>query len=384
MRILHTADWHLGRLFNGIHLTQDQAFVLDQLVDMVSEAQPDVMVIAGDVYDRAVPPPDAVALLDDTLSRIAVGLHVPVIVIAGNHDSPERVGFGARLMAAQNVHIFGRLSLPLAPVVLADKHGPVSFIGLPYAEPVTVRQAFAQSEIHDHESAMRALTTCARECASATARSVLIAHAFVSGGSPSDSERPLSLGGAETVSAECFDGFHYTALGHLHRPQQVVPARTTYSGSLLKYSFSEGNHEKGVTLVEMDGQGLVTLSQHPLLPRHDVRILEGTLAEIVARGQDDPRREDYVLVRLTDRGALVDPLGVVRDVYPHCLELDRSAFFATGSEEPGAVPSDHRSRSATELFSGFIQHVTSESATEEEMAVFVDLVNTLQRTDRES
>lgn len=358
--------------------------MLDQIVALVRDLQPDVMVIAGDVYDRAVPPPDAVALLDDTLSRVAVDLRVPVIVIAGNHDSPERVGFGARLMAAQNVHVFGRLTAPLTPVLLADRHGPVAFIGLPYAEPVAVRQALSQSAIQDHASAMRALTASARECAPPTARSVLIAHAFVSGGSPSDSERPLSLGGAETVPAECFDGFHYTALGHLHRPQQVVPARAAYSGSLLKYSFSEVAHEKGVTLVEMDGQGLVKLSHHPLRPRHDVRILEGTLAEIVARGHSDPRREDYVLVRLTDRGALVDPLGVVRDAYPNCLELDRSAFFATGSAEPGAVPSDHRSRSMADLFSGFIRHVTSEPAAEEEMAVFVDLINTLERADRES
>ena len=384
MRLIHTADWHLGRLFHGVHLTEDQGYVLAQLIELVREVRPHALVIAGDIYDRAVPPPDAVTLLDETLTEIALGIGVPVILMAGNHDSPDRLGFGAKLMSARHVHVFGRLTAEIEPVTLEDEHGPVNVVVLPYAEPAVARERLADPTLQDHGGVLRALTDRARASISDGGRAVLVTHAFAAGGEVSESERPLSIGGASTVDSGCFAGFHYTALGHLHRPQSVGSDRVQYSGSLLKYSFSEAQHTKSVSLVEMGADGAVRVERLPLLPRRDVRVLRGSLAEVLERGRQDDGREDYMLVELADRGALLDPIGRIREVYPNCLQLDRSAFFSGNASTEAGAPVDHRSRSADELFADFMQEVTSEPPSAEESAAFREIVEAMERREREA
>lgn len=384
MRFIHTADWHLGRLFHGVHLTEDQAYVLEQFVELVREARPDAVLLAGDIYDRAVPPPEAVTLLDETLTRIAVGLRVPVILMAGNHDSPDRLGFGAQLMTACSVHLFGRLRPDPEPVVLSDEHGPVRIVALPYAEPALVRERLDDASVSDHAGAFRALTDRARHHIPSGQRAVLMAHVFADGGQPSESERPLSIGGASTVDPASFKGFQYVALGHMHRAQSVGAPQVQYSGSLLKYSFSEAAHAKSVALVEMDACGAVHLERLPLTPRRDLRILKGTLEELIEQGRGDDRREDYVMAELTDRGALLDPIGRIREVYPNCLQLDRSNFFAATAPEAGARPVDHRSLSEEELFGDFMKQVSGESPTAEECAAFREIVEAMDRREREA
>ncbi len=384
MRFIHTADWHLGRLFHGVHLTEDQAYVLEQLVGLVREARPDAVLLAGDVYDRAVPPPEAVTLLDETLTRIAIDLEVPVVLLAGNHDSPDRLGFGAQLMTARHVHVFGRLHADPEPVVLMDEHGPVNIVALPYAEPAVVRERLDDASISDHAGAFRALTERARHHIPGGQRAVLLAHVFAAGGQSSESERPLSIGGAGSVDPASFAGFHYVALGHLHRAQSVGADGVQYSGSLLKYSFSETAHAKSVALVEMDARGAVHVERLLLEPRRDLRILKGTLDELLEHGRHDDRRDDYVLAELTDRGALLDPIGRIREVYPHCLQLDRSAFFAATAPEAGARPVDHRSQSEEELFGDFMKQVSGEAPTAEESAAFREIVEAMDRQEREA
>lgn len=384
MRLIHTADWHLGRLFHGTHLTDDQAHVLDQFVDLVREERPDAVLIAGDLYDRAVPPPEAVALLDDTLTRIAVGLEVPVILMAGNHDSPDRLSFGSRLMTARRVHVFGRLTATIEPVVLHDEHGPVHIAVLPFAEPAVVRERLEDATVQDHDAALRALTARVRVRVPADGRTVLMAHAFVAGGEVSESERPLSIGGTGTVDAGCLAGFHYVALGHLHRPQSIGSERVQYSGSLLKYSFSESGHAKSVARVELDARGGVRVERLPLTPRRDVRTVRGTLDEVIEQGRSDGRSEDYVLAVLTDRGALLDAMGRIREVYPNCMELDRSAFMTAAAGGDGARPVDHRSRSEEELFGDFMQQVAGGPPSTEESAVFREIVEAMDREEREA
>ncbi|MEX2426137.1 MAG: exonuclease SbcCD subunit D, partial [Thermomicrobiaceae bacterium] len=232
MRILHTADWHLGRLFHGIHLTDDQAHLLEQFVELVADQRPDVIVLSGDIYDRAYPPVEAVELLNETLTRIALDYEIPMLVIAGNHDNPSRLEFGARLMAKQGLYVFGNLASCGEPVIFDDEHGPVSFFSAPYCEPAEVRAHLADDEVRCFDSAMRSLIGSYP----VNGRSVLLGHAFVSGGSVTDSERPLNIGGAETVSVDHFSPFSYVALGHLHQPQAFNNSRVRYSGSLMKYS----------------------------------------------------------------------------------------------------------------------------------------------------
>ncbi|MBF0531371.1 MAG: exonuclease subunit SbcD, partial [Deltaproteobacteria bacterium] len=244
MRILHTSDWHLGRLFHGVHLTQDQAHILDQLVDLVRDVQPQVVIISGDIFDRAVPPPEAVDLLDDVLERLVLGLQVPVILIAGNHDSPVRLEFGSRLLARSRLFVRGRVDPAMRPVVLSDESGPVSIWAWPFAEIPEIRQSLGRPDLPDQTAALLAGLEHFRTIQPPGPRTVLVTHAFVAGGQSSESERPLSLGGVDQVPLETLADWNYVALGHLHRPQSFDHGRVHYPGSLLKYSFSEIDHHK--------------------------------------------------------------------------------------------------------------------------------------------
>lgn len=380
MRILHTSDWHLGRIFHGVHLTDDQAYILDQFIKLSGDTRPDVILIAGDIYDRSVPPAEAVKLLDEVLSNILIDYNVPIIMIAGNHDSPERLGFGTRLLARQGLHLIGQLK-ELAPVVLHDAHGPVYFCPLPYAEPAVVRERLADPEAMEHQRAMYALVNQAVKTIPEDARKVAIAHAFVAGGETSESERPLSVGGTGTVDASCFKPFHYTALGHLHQAQHNGD-RIHYAGSLMKYSFSEAAHCKSVTLVDMDGAGKTTLEEIRLTPRRDVRCLEGLIHNILAGPQNGESREDYLMVTLKDTGAILDAIGKLREIYPNVLHIERP-HLTTGGELRGPG-GDHRRLSDTDLFSSFFEQVTGAPLGKEHKSAFIETVEQLYRKEREA
>lgn len=381
MKLIHTSDWHLGRLFYGVHLTEDQAHVLDQLITVIRETKADVLLVSGDIYDRAVPPPEAVKLLDEVLSRIVLGLRVPVILITGNHDSPDRLGFGWQLLAQQGLHIRGSVSASIDPVIVSDAAGPVYIYPIPYAEPAIVRQQLGRDTIHDHEAAMQSLIEGVWSQHPPGARSVLIAHAFVAGGEASESERPLSIGGSGLVPAACFEGFHYVALGHLHRPQLVGCASVNYAGSLLKYSFAEANQTKSVSLVQLDAQGHCQVERIPLTPRRDVRRLEGSLADILKGPRAGENPEDYIMVTLLDKGAILDAMGQIRKVYPNALHLERPVLDGGGQRPASRV--DHRVMDEVELFSQFFAQVTDDELTEEQKSAYVDLVRELRQHQRE-
>lgn len=381
MRFVHTADWHLGRIFFGVHLTEDQAHVLDQVVELVKSSGAGALVVAGDVFDRSVPPPDAVDLLDDVLSRLALDIGVPVILIAGNHDSPQRLQFGARLLRSRHLHIFGGLTSDVRAVTLEDDAGPINFYGLPYAEPPVVRQCFEDEEVVDHQTAMRRCVRAVESVHSNGRRRVLIAHAFVQGGSGCESERPLSVGGAGTVDPACFDGFHYVALGHLHDPQQFAEGRVRYSGSLMRYSFTEGR-QKAAKVVEIDATGKCAVEAVPLVPRRQIRCIEGTLEEILRGPQDGAGREDYLQVTLHDRGALLDPMSKIRQVYPNALHLDRPAL-TSAADGSGSRP-DHTKMTDAELFGDFFRQVTGEPLTEAQSAAFATVIDAMRQREREA
>jgi len=358
MRILHSSDWHLGRLFHQVHLTDDQAYVLDEFVKLAREAKPDVIVIAGDLYDRAVPPPEAVELLDDVLTRLTLELGIPTLAIAGNHDSAERVGFAARLLAERGLHLVGTLAQQ-GVITLADDHGEVDFVAVPYAAPEAVRSAFSDDTVRGHERALEAqLSRLMPEVAGR--RRVAIAHAFVDGASDSESERPLTVGGTGCVSASLFEGFDYVALGHLHRPQQVTP-KARYSGSLLPYSFSEAEHEKSVSMVEMAADGSVSVEAIALPTRRSLRVIEGTFDDLLQQ----PESDDYVLARLTDPGPILDAMARLRKVFPNALQIERPALTHGAG---GLLPEgqDHRKMQPIDLFETFYEQVTGDPLGEQE------------------
>lgn len=381
MRFIHTSDWHLGRLFHGGHLTDDQAYVLEQLLCLAQEVKPDALLICGDVYDRPVPPAEAVKLLDETLSRLVVDLKVPAIVIAGNHDSAIRLGYGSRVLSGNRLHVFGALDSDSTCVTLHDEFGPVRFCALPYAEPSAVGALLREDFGNDHQAAMNRRIELIRKSLHPGERSVVLAHAFVSGAKESDSERPLSVGGTDRIAPDCLQGFDYVALGHLHRPQAVSSDRIRYSGALMKYSFSESEQARGVNLVEMDRSGDVTVTRVPLTPRRDVVRIEGALKDLVANPELQKHREDYIMVTLLDTDAILDAMGKLRKAFPHIRHLERSHL--SRAETGSRSRRDHRSLNDVDLFAAFFREATGEELNDVRRAAYERLVDNLRRSQRE-
>ncbi len=324
MRLLHTSDWHLGRSFHREGMLAHQATYVDHLLEVVESERVDLVVVAGDVYDRALPHVDAVRLADEALVRLAAS-RASVVVTSGNHDSAQRLGFGSRLIDAAGVHLRADPAGVGTPVLLADEHGPVAVHGLPYLDPHAVAEPWGLST-RSHEAALvEAMRRVRADVTSRRARTVVLAHAFVAGAEPSDSERDISVGGVSRVATSVFDGIDYVALGHLHGPH-VLDHRLRYSGSPLAYSFSEADQRKGSWLVDLDGRGEVTAEfvEAPV-PRRLAR-LAGDLESLLADPALAPHEDDWVQATLTDAVRPGQAMERLRRRFPHTLVL---AFAAT-------------------------------------------------------
>ncbi len=366
MKFIHTADWHLGRIFHERYLTEDQAYVLTQFIDLVRDEAPTAVIIAGDLYDRAVPPADAVTLLDEVLVRLAE-LHVPVIAISGNHDSTERIDFGSSFMRKDRIYLYGRAEPETRPVELYDETGPVYICPFAFADPATIRTVFNAPEVRSYAELFAVQAACLRNFVPKGKRSIAVAHAFVAGGTESDSERPLTIGGSAQVPHGVFADFDYTMLGHLHRPQIVGQENIAYSGSLLKYSFSEAEHIKGVDIVEMDAMGRCAKRSVHLTPRHDMRIIEGEFADIMEREEES---EDYLLVRLTDASPVLDAMGRLRKKFPNVLNMELVGAMRKAESREVA---DIRKVSREDLFAKFIEEMSGTPMTKEEKAIMTEV-----------
>jgi exonuclease SbcD len=379
MKFLHTADWHLGRLFHQVHLTGDQSHALDQVVRIAESERVDVVIVAGDLYDRAVPPPEAVALLDRVWQRLTLELGIPVVAIPGNHDSATRIGYGAALLARAGLHLRADFESATHPIPIGD----VDVFALPFPDPSEVRAWSSDPEVRDHASAMRACIGRMRPHFRAGRPRLLVAHAFVAGMHSTDSERPLSVGGAGTVPADTFADFNYVALGHLHAPQRVSD-QCVYSGSPLKYSFSEADDLKSVLVGEISKNGLVTPPRPiPIQPLRNVRSVEGTLASLLESGRKDPGQEDYLRVVLTDEGALLNALGRLREIHPNVLQLERR-FLQSSTRNPSDGNPRRRESTETELFSGFFREVLGVEPGADERKVFQEVLAEMSRAESET
>ncbi len=378
LRVLHTSDWHLGRALHEESLLDDQAFVLEQVVALARDERPDVLVVAGDVYDRAVPPAEAVELLDDVLTRIAE-LRVPVVVIAGNHDSAERLSFASRLLAARGVHLRGALDRAEQPIELAGK----GFVyALPFVDPDVVRGLLGDEEIRGHVAATERVVARVRADAAGRALpTVLVAHAFIQGAAQTpDSERPIVVGTAGSVPPETVAGFDYVALGHLHAAQEVSPG-IRYSGSILKYSFSEAPHEKGAVLVEVE-RGRTTARTIALRAKRDVVRLQGTLADLLGRKDLERHVKDLVEVTLEDKDYVLDAKNRLEARFDHVLNVVRMELAgapgqgAFGQQVAGAGHDD------VKLFEAFFERVTGALPGPEHRQVFTDALAEIDRKER--
>lgn len=380
MRILHTSDWHIGRQFHNQSLLEDQQYVLDQIIELVTTEAVDVVIIAGDVYDRSVPPADAVALLNRTLEHLCQELNVPVILISGNHDSAERLGFGAELMQGSGLRIFSRLEAVTEPVVFTQNGTEVAIYGIPYCTPEWVRHTF-EEPVKTFDEAHTFLVERIKSHWQKDRRNVLVSHCFVSGGDVSESERPLSVGGADTVSWRPLEAFDYVALGHLHAPQKVGADHIRYAGSLLKYSFSEVNQNKGITLVDIVADQPVSIQHRPLRPKRNMRILEGAFADLLAQAETDEQPDDYLLIRLTDKKAILDTLSQLRAIYPNVLHLEKPGLDV--DHEARLHNREQLKRTEAELFADFFEQAQGEAMNEEQQQALNGVIQAVHRAEEE-
>lgn len=381
MRFIHTADWHLGKSLRGFSLIDDQSHVLDEFLRLASDVKPDAVVIAGDIYDRAVPPTDAVKLMDETLTKLVVEKKIKTIAVAGNHDSAGRINFGSRLMEDAGLFVRGELTDDMSPVVLEDEYGRIFFSPLPYVEPIEAQHIFACEERLDFDAANAAAIKKARAHIPQKARSVAVAHVFIAGGTTSESERLLSVGGAANVSARHFADYSYAALGHLHAPQRAGADNIRYSGSLLKYSFDEAQQKKGVTLVEIDGSGAARHEHVSLAPKRDVRIVRGFIDEIRNDREKYPLSDDYVTVELLDTKAILNAYDKLAAVYKNLCGVSFAEMFSAKTNVEARK--NFREKSETELFADFYFEMTNEKMSDRQKNIFGECVDRIYREARE-
>ncbi len=374
MKFFHLSDLHLGRRMYEFSLIDDQRFILEEIVSLAEKERPDAVVIAGDIYDRAVPSAEAVELFDRFLCAFAER-HIPVLAISGNHDSPERIAFGADLMTPSGVFLSPVYNGHIEPVTLPDAFGEVNFFLLPFIKPVNVRRFYPEEAIESYTDALH----CAAEHMDIdpSARNVLVTHQFVTGGVRSDSE-DITVGGTDNVDAAVFDGFDYVALGHLHGAQSIGRETLRYSGTPLKYSFSEKDQEKSITVVEMGEKGSVSISTLPLTPQRDMREVRGTYDELTLRGNyAGTNTEDYIHAVLTDENDIPNAFSRLQSIYPQLMKLDYDNR-RTRTSVVIAAEERRRTMTDTELFAEFFEIQNGKKMTDKQSEYVKDVFATVR------
>lgn len=371
MKFLHLADLHLGKRVNGFSMLEDQAYILRQILAILDDEQPDGVLIAGDVYDKSVPSVEAVGLLDGFLTELRAR-GVPVLLISGNHDSPERLAFGGRVMDSCGIHISPVYDGALAPVTLQDAFGPVHVWLLPFVKPAHVRRWFPDADIESYTDAMA--EAVAHMDIDTAARNVLVTHQFVTGGTRSGSEE-LSVGGTDNVDSGVFAPFDYVALGHLHGAQHIGRETIRYAGSPLKYSFSEARQHKSVTVVTLGEKGDVQVRTVALTPLRELREIRGSYDELTARSfyEHTTYRSDYLHLILTDEQDVFDAMSRLRTIYPYLMTLDydNARTRAAGGM---SVPAEMERRTPLELFEALYQRQNHQPMSEVQRAYIAQLM----------
>ena len=396
MRFLHTADWQLGRIFYGQYLTDDQAYVLEhQFFTILKEEKIDGILLAGDVFDRAVPPIEAIELWDSIITRLAMDFKVPLFVVSGNHDGAERLEVGRSMLSESGIHIWGSPHHALQPFEFEGFDGRVAICPMPFSEPRRIGDALGLNSseskpvdtdtaedtlfsyvddkaqeavalnLHNYDQMYQAWSDYLYKQVPKRMRSIAISHAFVMGGEVGGSERTLSVGGSEQVSPHVFKNFHYTALGHLHGPQRMGADHIRYSGSPLKYSFDEHEQKKSFTIIDMDTKGKVDISTIPVEAKRDVVILEGYFEDLLNNtALQTKHKDDYVQARLLDTMPIMDGMAKLRQVYHRCMTIELAGRIATPVVDMGdAVFKELNER---ELFNQFAETVWKNPLTERE------------------
>jgi exonuclease SbcD len=372
MKIIHLSDLHLGKRLNEYSLIDDQKYILIKIKNVIDEEKPDLVVIAGDIYDKSVPSAEAVELFDDFLVSLAQR-KLQVCVISGNHDSPERLAFGNRLMDKSGIHISPVYNGKTEPLLFRDSYGEIFVYMLPFIKPANVRRFFEDEEINTYTDAMRVAISAMN--IDESKRNILVTHQFVTGAERSESEE-INVGGSDNIDASVFEVFDYIALGHIHGPQNIGSERIRYCGTPLKYSFSEVKHQKSVTVVELKEKGILDVKTVPLTPRCDLVEIKGKYNDLMSASfyEGTTYREDYMRVILTDEDDIIDAISKLRVVYKNIMSLDydnkrtRSKSAVTGS-------ADIENKTPLQLFSDFFEIQNGSQMTDEQTEYVSDLIN---------
>lgn len=371
MKFLHTGDLHIGKTVNDFSMIEDQKQILRQIAETAKTEQADAIVIAGDIYDRAIPPSEAVVLFDDFLTDM-VKAGITVLMVSGNHDSPERVGFAEGILKKQGIHIAGVYKEELKEVTLQDAYGEVTFVLMPFVKPATVGAKNSGEAVEKMLQQSKEPQQPMQQSEN-NKRTVLVTHYFVTnkGKEPelSEGETTVHVGGLDNVEASLFEDFDYVALGHIHKPQQIGEREVYYAGAPLAYSFSEAGGVKAVNLVELEEKGKISVKKIPLKPLHEMRRIRGRIEELmkpeIAEAAD---REDYIQAELTNEEELIDPIGTLRTVYPNIMQI---VLTKNELKENDAYVSrlKEKRKSIVELFEGFYEMIREEKPDEERMRV---------------
>lgn len=370
MKFVHLSDLHLGKRVNEYSMLEDQEYILTKIINIIDDEKPSGVIIAGDVYDKSIPSAEAVQMFDDFLTRLAKR-NLQVFVISGNHDSPERMSFGSRLMDQSGIHISQVYNGQIELFAMEDEHGVVNVYMLPFVKPAHVKR-FSDESIESYTDALR--VAIAEMNVNQSERNILITHQFVTGATRSESE-DISVGGSDNVDVSVFDGFDYVALGHIHSPQNCTSERVRYCGTPLKYSFSEAKDNKSVTVVELTEKGSLSVKTVPLIPMRDMVEIKGKYNEIMLKSfyENTSYQEDYIHITLTDEEDIVDAIGKLRTVYHNLMKLDYdNKRTRSVSQVDGAV--DVETKTPIELFSDFYELQNNQPMSDEQKAFVEDLI----------
>lgn len=370
MKFVHLSDLHLGKRVNEYSMLEDQEYILTKIINIIDDEKPFGVIIAGDVYDKSIPSAEAVQMFDDFLTRLAKR-NLQVFVISGNHDSPERMSFGSRLMDQSGIHISQVYNGQIEPFAMEDEHGAINVYMLPFVKPAHVKR-FSDESIESYTDALR--VAIAEMNVNQSERNILITHQFVTGAMRSDSE-DVSVGGSDNVDVSVFDSFDYVALGHIHSPQNCTSERVRYCGTPLKYSFSEAKDKKSVTVVELAEKGSLSVKTVQLVPLRDMAEIKGKYDEITLKSfyENTSYQEDYIHITLTDEEDIVDAIGKLRTVYHNLMKLDYdNKRTRSVSQVDGAV--DVETKTPIELFSDFYELQNNQPMSDVQKAFVEDLI----------
>ena len=371
MKIMHLSDLHIGKRVNEYSMLQDQIYILKEILRIIDNEKVETVIIAGDVYDRSLPPNEALELFDEFLYQLS-SRNVNVFVISGNHDSPERISYGGRMMTENKIFLSPVYNGDVKPISLNDDYGEVNFYLLPFIRPADIRRYFPDENIENYTDAVKVAIDNMN--VDFSERNILVTHQFVTGAELSESE-DIIVGGTDNVSGEVFDGFDYVALGHIHREQTVGKDNIRYCGTPLKYSFSEAKNIKSVTILDFNDKGNIEYSKIPLTPFRDMREIRGTYYELTLKSNyESTNTEDYLHITLTDEEDIPDAIGKLRSIYPNIMKLDYDNLRTRGSGTVDAIE-NIESKSPFELFADLFRQQNNQDMSEEQEEIMRNLID---------